>query len=71
MCIARRPSRIGEFLVAIGKMTPEQVDQVQRAQKAGDKRRFGEIALALGFIGDDSIKRFVDFLETNPKGASP
>jgi hypothetical protein len=56
-------NRIGEFLVSTGKITPVQVDQVLRVQREGDKRRFGEIALALGFVGDDSIKRFVDYLE--------
>ncbi len=55
--------RIGEFLVRIGAMTPAQVEQVLTAQKKGDKRPFGEIARTLGFVGDDSIKRFVDYLE--------
>ncbi len=55
--------RIGDFLVRTGSMTPEQVQTVLRAQAAGDKRRFGEIAVALGYLGDDSIKRYVDYLE--------
>ncbi len=55
--------RIGDFLVRIGAMTPEQVAEVLRKQKAGDKRVFGEIALELGYIHDDAIKRYVDYLE--------
>ena len=60
------PSRIGEFLVTIGRMTQDQVEQVLRAQENGDTRTFGEIALALSFVSDDSLKRFVDYLEKTP-----
>ncbi len=56
-------TRIGDFLVQIGAMKPEQVQQVLRLQQAGDARRFGEIAHALGHIGDDSLKRYVEYLE--------
>jgi hypothetical protein len=56
-------SRIGEFLVRTGKMTPEQVEQVLLAQKQGDARSFGEIARSLNIVGDDSIVRFAEYLE--------
>jgi len=39
------------------------VDKVLQAQKAGDNRFFGEIALELGYIKDDAMKRYVDYLE--------
>ena len=55
--------RIGEFLLRIKAMTADQIDQVLEAQKAGDTRRFGDIALELGFVQDDAIKRYVDYLE--------
>jgi hypothetical protein len=55
--------RIGQFLVRIAVMKASQVDHVLRAQKAGDSRRFGEIAVELGYINDDAIKRFADYLE--------
>lgn len=55
--------RIGEFLVRIKAMTPDQVDEVLKAQKAGDKRRFGDIAIEFGFVQDNAIKRYVGFLE--------
>ena len=59
--------RIGDFLVRVGSLKASQVDEVLRLQKSGDSRKFGEIALQLGFISDDAIKRYVDYLEkTNP-----
>ncbi|MGA2641817.1 MAG: hypothetical protein ABSG21_13055 [Spirochaetia bacterium] len=57
------PNRIGDFLVKIGAMTSEQVDHVLRLQERGDSRIFGEIALELGYLNDDAIKRYVDHVE--------
>jgi hypothetical protein len=58
---------IGDFLVKIGAMTPEQVQHVLFRQQQGDTRRFGEIANALGYVGDDSIKRYIEYLEKQHK----
>jgi len=55
--------RIGDFLIKIGAMTPEQVKAVLRLQEMGNNQKFGEIALALGYLNDDSLKRFTDYLE--------
>lgn len=55
--------RIGDFLVRIGSLKASQVEEVLRLQKAGDQRKFGDIALELGYIGDDAVKRYVDYLE--------
>ena len=55
--------RIGCFLVKIGAMKSWQVEDVLRLQQAGDKRRFGEIAIEMHYINDDSIKRYVDYLD--------
>jgi hypothetical protein len=41
--------RIGDFLVRTGAITPAQVESVIAAQKAGDSRAFGEIAVSMGF----------------------
>jgi hypothetical protein len=60
--------RIGDFLVRTGSMTPEQVQAVLKVQEAGDRRRFGEIAIALGYLREDSIKRYVDYLERQQSG---
>ena len=59
----RMTDRIGEFLVRVGAMTPDEVYAVLRAQAAGDARRLGEIAVELGFIRDDAITRYVEYLE--------
>jgi hypothetical protein len=59
--------RIGDFLVKIGAMTPEQVKAVLRLQEMGNGQRFGDIALALGYLNDDSLKRFTDYLEKQRK----
>ena len=52
--------RIGEALVRIGAMTPEQVDQVLKLQKDGDTRLFGEIAIEQSFINDKAIRAYLD-----------
>ncbi len=52
--------KIGEFLVRIGVMKPYQVKDVLRAQKAGDDRMFGEIAIEFGYINDDVLKKYVE-----------
>lgn len=56
-------ARIGEFLLSAGRMTRVQVDEILQMQRQGDSRRFGEIAVALRYIDDDAVKRFVDYLE--------
>lgn len=42
--------KIGEFLIRIGAMRPDQVERVIQLQSAGDKRRFGVIAAELKYI---------------------
>jgi mannitol/fructose-specific phosphotransferase system IIA component len=51
--------RIGEFLVKIGAITEEQVQQVLARQKQEPNRLFGEIAIELGFIDDSAIERYI------------
>lgn len=55
--------RIGEFLLKIGAMNPAQVQAVLQVQAAGDKRKFGEIAMALGYLNNDALSRYVEYLE--------
>ena len=56
-------NKIGEILIQIGTMKNYQVEDVLQVQKTGDKRMFGEIAIELGFITDDAIKRYLDYIE--------
>jgi hypothetical protein len=53
--------RIGDFLVRIGAMTAAQVDEVLKQQEESDEpRMFGEIAIEMGFIDDDALRRYVE-----------
>ena len=57
---------IGEFLVQIGLMFPFQVEDVVRLQAAGDTRKFGEIAMSLGYIADEQpIRQFLEYQGKN------
>lgn len=51
--------RIGEFLRRIGAITNRQVEEILAAQRAEPERRFGEVAVELGFISEDLIDRFL------------
>ena len=54
-------SRIGAFLVTIGAMKAWQVDDILLAQRSGDARIFGEIAIALGYIDDAALQTYVQW----------
>jgi hypothetical protein len=53
-------NKIGEFLVQIGAMKSYQVDDVLRVQNEGDHRMFGEIAIELGYVNDEAIRKYLD-----------
>ncbi len=55
--------KIGEGLVRIGAMTEEQVKEVLKRQAEGDTRLFGEIAISLGYINDEAIKKYLESKE--------
>ena len=52
--------RIGATLVRIGAMKPFQVVDVIHAQEAGDSRLFGEIAIDLGYINNQVLRKYVE-----------
>jgi hypothetical protein len=52
--------KIGDFLVSIGAMKTWQVNDVLLSQRSGDARMFGEIAIALGYIDDAALQRYVE-----------
>ena len=51
---------IGEVLVDIGVMTKEQVHKILSMQKQGDTRRFGQIAIEMGYIDDEALMKYVN-----------
>jgi hypothetical protein len=55
--------RIGETLLRIGAIGPSQVDDILRAQKDGDSRLFGEIAIEFGYINDEVLKKYIEAKE--------
>jgi len=59
-------NKIGEILVLIGAMKQFQVDDVLRVQAGGDPRMFGEIAIELGYIDDEAIKKYLDYKHGQP-----
>jgi hypothetical protein len=50
--------RIGDFLVRTGALQQSQVEAVLRAQKGGDRRSFGEIAMALGYVTQAALDTY-------------
>jgi len=52
--------RIGEFLIRIGVMKLDQVEEILQVQEAGDTRLFGEIAIEFGYINDEILKKHVE-----------
>ena len=67
MDIDSQGEKIGEFLVRIGAMQPCQVEEIRQAQRSGDQRMFGELAIAGGYIDDKALRRYV---ESQPGRAS-
>jgi len=62
------PNKIGERLIQLGIMSPGQVAHVLQKQAAGDARLFGEIAIALGFIDEGALRRYLDGILPSPGG---
>lgn len=53
--------KIGDFLVRIGAMSSAQVEEVLNLQESSDEPRlFGEIAIEMGFIDDEALRRYVE-----------
>lgn len=55
----RIQERIGEGLVRLGLLSQERCDEILALQTGGDRRLFGEIALAQGFLDFDTL---IDYL---------
>jgi hypothetical protein len=57
--------RMGDYLVSVGVLTEKQVADIIRMQKEGDARKFGDIAVSLGYMDDGSIKKFNEYASAN------
>jgi hypothetical protein len=55
--IRSNPHRIGDLLVRSGRLTDADLVRVQEAQAGGDRRRFGEILIALGLVTAREMER--------------
>ncbi|MDO6416071.1 hypothetical protein Q4F19_16910 [Sphingomonas sp. BIUV-7] len=58
--------RIGEILIAQGKLTPDQASEVAK-RGVESKMLFGEAAVSLGFVSERDISQAIDLRET-PSG---
>ena len=65
------PEKIGAFLVRIGVMQPWQLEDVLLAQRSGDERLFGEIAIELGYIEDKALQLYIESRSREPLCAPP
>jgi hypothetical protein len=50
---------IGDFMMRIGAMKKSQAEEVIRLQKGGDARQFGVIAIELGYVKEEAVKRYL------------
>ncbi len=55
-----RTERIGEFLLRIEALTEPQQDEILERQQTNPDKKFGEIAIELGYINDDAIDRYLE-----------
>ena len=55
--IKSNPHRIGDLLVRSGRLTDADLATVREAQEGGDRRRFGEILVALGLVTEREMER--------------
>lgn len=55
--IKSNPHRIGDLLVRSGRLTDADLARVREAQRAGDRRRFGEILVALKLVTAREMER--------------
>jgi hypothetical protein len=57
--MADSTERLGELLVRVGAITPEQVREILDYQKEHPGQLFGQIAIELGFITEEMLQRYL------------
>ena len=55
---------IGEFFVKNRFMEKKQVKEVLKVQKKEPVKKFGAIALELGFIKNDAINAYLEYMDS-------
>lgn len=53
---------IGAFLIKNGELSFEQAEQIMQIQQVNPEKRFGEIAVELGFIGYKEVNEYLEML---------
>jgi hypothetical protein len=62
------PQKIGDFLVSIGAINELQVEEVIAIQRDEEEpRMFGEIAISLGYINDEALRRYIEHKDAREK----
>ncbi|MCI0434313.1 MAG: tetratricopeptide repeat protein [Gemmatimonadetes bacterium] len=57
--IVNRRDRLGDLLVAQGRITQQQVDDILERQVRDPERRFGELLVENGLMTEDELTRFI------------
>lgn len=52
----KKGEKIGEYLIRMEELSFEQAELILKKQKRSPKKKFGQIAVELGFIGYDALK---------------
>ena len=55
--------RIGEIFIKLGLLTQQQVEEILTVQKDRPDQKFGMLALELGYIGDEAINAYINYIE--------
>ncbi|MBN2657292.1 MAG: hypothetical protein JXR86_09550 [Spirochaetales bacterium] len=58
-------ARIGEWMIVEGLLSSREVELIVDTQDRGDKRLFGEIAVANAYITPFDVQRFLSLKEDN------
>jgi len=51
--------RFGELLLSLGALDQKQIDIISNYQKENPDMRFGQIAVHLGFINQELLKKYL------------
>lgn len=58
-------ARIGEWMIVEGLLSSREVELIVDTQDKGDKRLFGEIAVANAYITQFDVQRFLSLKDDN------